>query len=89
MVNVEIVYLPINATWVHLKLALPKGTTVAEALVASELLETYPEINGLTFGIFSQQVKAECILKSGDRLEIYRPLLCDPKENRRKRARNA
>ena len=59
---------------------LPEGATVGDAVAASGL-------RGDAFGIFGKQVQPEHPLRDGDRVEIYRPLVMDPKEARRRRAR--
>jgi putative ubiquitin-RnfH superfamily antitoxin RatB of RatAB toxin-antitoxin module len=64
------------------------GTTVREALLASGLAEEFPEIDPAccSLGIFGQSVAGEREVCSGERVEIYRPLLIDPKEARRRLA---
>ncbi len=69
---------------------LTDGATVAIALEASGLLREFPEIDfgaGYGLAIYGAQVGHAKTLKSGDRLEILRPLKVDPKEARRARAR--
>lgn len=68
-------------------LELEEGATVQEAIVASGLLERYPELdpNEGGAGIFGRLVTPEAPLKDGDRVELYRPLSADPKELRRRR----
>lgn len=64
------------------------GTTLLEAIQLSGIKEQFPEIdleNG-KFGIFSKISKTDTVLREKDRVEIYRPLIADPKESRRKRA---
>ena len=63
-------------------------TTVAAAIAASGIQEKFPEIDLARnkFGIFGKQAKAEQILQAGDRVEIYRPLIADPKAVRQQRA---
>lgn len=70
------------------EVAVPQGTTVQEAINRSGLLERFPEMSAteLKVGIFGSLCKLDQSLKQGDRVEIYRPLICDPKEARRKRA---
>lgn len=65
-----------------------RGTTVAEAIELSGIKNEFPgiEIDPARLGIFSVKAKPEDVLRAGDRVEIYRPLLTDPKEARRKRA---
>ena len=74
-----------------LRLDVPAGTTVEEAVQRSGLLEQYPDINlsSAAMGIFGKQVPAATEVKSGDRVEVYRPLIADPKAARRKRAAKA
>ena len=64
------------------------GTTLIEAVRLSGIKEQFPEIDldGGKFGIFSKISKADTVLREKDRVEIYRPLIADPKESRRKRA---
>jgi putative ubiquitin-RnfH superfamily antitoxin RatB of RatAB toxin-antitoxin module len=86
-INIELVYALANEQKL-LKQQLPAGTTVAEAIQASGMLERYPEINPAVnkFGIFGKLAKADTVLRDKDRIEIYRPLIADPKEVRRQRA---
>jgi uncharacterized protein len=70
-------------------LDLPEGSTALQALEASGLLQKYPEIEpgGLNkLGVFAKLVKADAVLRDRDRVEIYRPLIADPKEVRRQKA---
>ncbi|MDP1603692.1 MAG: RnfH family protein [Legionella sp.] len=87
MVNVEIVYVKSDKSLVHEKCTLSDGATVADALEVSGILVNYPETEGLQLGIFSKRVTTETRLKNGDRIEIYRPLVNDPKDKRRLRAK--
>ena len=86
-INIEVVYaLPGEQTL--LKLPVAEGTTVIEAVKLSGILEKYPEISlpANKLGIFGKLTKADTVLREKDRIEIYRPLIADPKEVRRKRA---
>ena len=87
-IHVEVIYaLPGRQERVHL--TLPEGATAHQAIEASGLLQKYPEIEpGKTnkLGIFAKLVKPDTPLRERDRVEIYRPLIADPKEVRRKRA---
>ena len=65
---------------------LEVGATVRDAIAASRLAEKYP-VDWNAVGVFGRRVAAEERLADGDRVEIYRPLLVDPKEQRRQRAR--
>jgi hypothetical protein len=64
------------------------GTTIGQAIEMSGVLESYPEINLSTqpVGIFAKKKTLDTVLREGDRVEIYRPLVADPKDSRRKRA---
>jgi putative ubiquitin-RnfH superfamily antitoxin RatB of RatAB toxin-antitoxin module len=84
---IEVVYsLPSEQTL--LKQPVAPGTTVADAIQASGILKKYPEIDLKVnkLGIFGKLTKADAVLRDKDRIEIYRPLIADPKEVRRKRA---
>lgn len=87
-IHVEVIYaLPGRHERVHL--TLPEGATVHQAVEASGLLQKYPDIEpGKTnkLGIFAKLVKPETVLRERDRVEIYRPLVADPKDVRRRRA---
>ena len=67
---------------------LPAGGTVAQAIEASGLLGKHPEIDLAKnkLGIFSKLAKQDTALRDRDRVEIYRPLIADPKEVRKQRA---
>jgi len=86
-ITVEVVYaLPAQQPLLHVQLA--EGATVEDAIRASGVLEAFPDID-LTrnkVGIFSKLVKLDETVRDRDRVEIYRPLIADPKEVRRKRA---
>lgn len=86
-IEIELVYaLPDKQTL--LRQRVPQGTTVAQAIESSGLLEKYPEIDlsANKLGIFGKLTKGDVVLREKDRVEIYRPLIADPKEVRRKRA---
>lgn len=69
-------------------LELPRGATLLDAVRKSGLLQQFPEIEleRATLGVFGKIKAGDEILSGGDRVEIYRPLLVDPKQARRKRA---
>ena len=70
------------------RVTLQQGATVEEAIRASGLLElrTDIDLSKNKVGIYSRPVKLADVLQDGDRVEIYRPLIADPKEMRRQRA---
>lgn len=70
-------------------LELPEGASVATALEAAQVRERFPEMDwsGVTYGLWSRPCAVDRLLRDGDRVEIYRPLAADPKDQRRARAR--
>lgn len=87
MINVEVVY-ALPHEQLLLKLKLREGATVAEAISASGIIDRHPEIDiaRSKLGIYGKLTKPDAVLRDRDRVEIYRPLIADPKEIRRKRA---
>lgn len=73
---------------VLLTLDVDAGTTVIQAVKLSGILEKFSDIDlsKNKLGIFGKATKSEHVLRDKDRIEIYRPLIADPKESRRKRA---
>jgi putative ubiquitin-RnfH superfamily antitoxin RatB of RatAB toxin-antitoxin module len=71
-----------------LELQVDERTTAEQAIRASGILEQFPEIDleSSKVGIFGKPCKLTDILHHGDRVEIYRPLIADPKEIRKQRA---
>jgi putative ubiquitin-RnfH superfamily antitoxin RatB of RatAB toxin-antitoxin module len=71
-------------------LRVPRGCTVGEAVERSGLLREFPELppGELKMGIFGSLRKPEDPVAAGDRVELYRPLIADPKQARRQRAKN-
>ena len=69
-------------------LQVAPGTTIGQAIEMSGVLEAYPEINLTTqpVGIYAKKKTLDTVLRERDRIEIYRPLVADPKDSRRKRA---
>lgn len=69
-------------------LAVVDGATLQAAIESSGVLREAPEINlaDCKVGIFGKQKALDTVLKEHDRVEIYRPLIADPKESRRRRA---
>lgn len=66
------------------------GSTVTEAIIKSGLPDLFEgfDLDLDKVGIFGQKVSADQLLRDGDRVEVYRPLIADPKEVRRQRALN-
>jgi putative ubiquitin-RnfH superfamily antitoxin RatB of RatAB toxin-antitoxin module len=86
-IAIEVIYaLPHKADLIRLK--LPQGCTLRQAVEASGLAQKHADIdveNG-RFGIFGKLSKPDTVLRDRDRIEIYRSLQADPKEVRRRRA---
>jgi putative ubiquitin-RnfH superfamily antitoxin RatB of RatAB toxin-antitoxin module len=90
LLAVVVVYaLPDRQRQVHLTLA--NGSTARQAVIASGLDKEFPSLNLsiCPIGIFGKQAPDHHVLRTGDRVEIYRPLPNDPHELRRERARHA
>ncbi|SNR74187.1 hypothetical protein SAMN05192560_0813 [Methylobacillus rhizosphaerae] len=69
-----------------LKIEVAPGTTALQAVLQSGISDHFPGLDTNQLGIFGEVVQTDHILQAQDRVEIYRPLLADPKEARRKRA---
>jgi putative ubiquitin-RnfH superfamily antitoxin RatB of RatAB toxin-antitoxin module len=87
MLHVEIVYALAQRS-IAKALRLPPGASIADALRLAALDEIFQGLNlaNATVGIFGKVASRDQALKDGDRIEIYRPLLEEPKLARRKRA---
>ncbi len=87
-INVEVAYADVNKHSL-IKLVVEEGCTIELAIDRSGILLEFPEIDLMKqkVGIFSTQKKLTDIVKEGDRIEIYRPLLVDPKEARKRRVK--
>lgn len=88
MAIVQLVYAPLGLSPVCCEVLWSEHMTIADALCVSGLQATYPEIKEATVGIFARIVALDTVVKPGDRIEFYRPLLIDPKEKRRKLAKS-
>ncbi len=89
-ITVTVVYaLPDRATEIEVR--LEPGATVAEAIERSGIAARLPDVDvaAAPVGVFGKRVRRDMPLASGDRVEIYRPLVADPKTARRRRARAA
>ena len=86
-IPVEVVYaLPEHQQIIRLN--VEDGSSLREAIIRSGVLEQFPEIDldKAKTGIFGKLSKADTPLRAKDRVEIYRPLIADPKEVRKQRA---
>tara|TARA_R110002072_G_scaffold121618_1_gene255624 strand:+ start:2358 stop:2648 length:291 start_codon:yes stop_codon:yes gene_type:complete len=87
-ISVELIYITPESQN-SLTLELPQGSDINQAINRSGVLSRFPEID-LTVnkvGVFSKVQALDAKLNNGDRIEIYRPLMADPKEARRQRAK--
>jgi len=85
---VEIAHAPSAGEVVVIPLQVEAGTTVAEAIRRSGILQRCPgiDLDKHRMGIFSRAAAPDDKVADGDRIEIYRALRADPKELRRRRA---
>lgn len=88
MLEIEVAY-ALSHQQLLLRLKMPSGSTVREAIVQSGVLSKFPEIDleSVKVGIFSRPADLNAMLNSGDRVEIYRPLILSPTDARRLRAK--
>lgn len=87
-VRVEVAYAAPHARAVAIEVTLDPGATVEEAIRRSGIVARFPEIDLARnrVGIFGEPVRLNDPVRDNDRVEIYRPLVADPKEARRQRA---
>ena len=86
-VNIELVYaLPEQQTL--LSFSVPEGTTLAQAIDLSGIQDHYPELmlDTMKAGLFGKVAPRTQVMREKDRIELYRPLIADPKEVRKQRA---
>ena len=88
--NVEVVYGTPQKQKI-VSISVDSGCTVASAIEQSAMVTLFPEIDLDTskVGVWNRTCKLDQILNDGDRIEIYRPLIADPKEVRKRRAEKA
>jgi len=86
-INVEVAY-ALPEKQVILPVNVELGTTIGGAIVQSGIMMEFPELDleSSQVGVFGKVTAMTTVLSDGDRVEIYRPLIADPKEVRRKRA---
>lgn len=87
MLEIEIVY-GTPEKQILRTFSVKNGTTARAAVLQSSLDKDFPglDLNTAPLGIFGKKIKDDTLLRNRDRIEIYRPLLIDPKEARRRRA---
>ena len=86
-IAVSVCYTDTDAVWMR-ELVLPAGSTVADAIEASGFRRDFPGIDPAQSGtgVYGRRRDLDHVLHEHDRVEIYRPLVFDPKESRRRRA---
>ena len=89
-VAIEVAYALPNEQ-VLIALTVPEGSTVEQAIELSGIKKRFPDtdFSTLKYGIWSRVVPVDQTVREGDRIELYRPLIADPKEARRARANRA
>ena len=85
--QVYVVYATPQHEFIHPMRVAP-GTTIGQAIEGSGVLSRFPEISLVTqpVGIYGKKKTLDTVLRERDRIELYRPLVADPKDSRRKRA---
>lgn len=87
-IDVEVVF-ALRDDQVLISVSLVAGATVADAIAQSGIREKFPDrLDAMQTGIWGRAVDRTARVKDGDRVEIYRPLLRDPREARRELAQS-
>ena len=89
MIDVEVAFATGEKQMIK-SLSVVEGTTAIEAVGLSAIRKNFPEIppdDKIEIGIFSKKCSSDRVLYANDRVEIYRPLLIDPKEARRRKTK--
>ena len=86
-IDVSVVFAQAGSIWQQ-AIRLPRGSTIADALKGSGFFSDWPQLEhgNLVAGVYGQTFSLDHVLLDGDRVEIYRPLVFDPNESRRRRA---
>lgn len=87
MKDVSVVY-ALPGQQMTLELSIDDGMTARQLALVSKMDNHFPELDLLSvpIGVYGEKVSEDYVLLPGDRLELYRPLLIDPMEARRRRA---
>jgi len=85
--HVTVCYAQSQRVWLR-DIIVPAGASAAQAVTASGFCAAFPEVDPMQYGlaVYGQTISPEHVLCEGDRVEILRPLVFDPKESRRRRA---
>jgi putative ubiquitin-RnfH superfamily antitoxin RatB of RatAB toxin-antitoxin module len=86
-IQVEVVY-GLAEEQALLSVSVPDGSEIRDVILASNIIEQFPDIDldKVKVGLFGKLTKMNQIVRERDRIEIYRPLIADPKEVRKRRA---
>ena len=84
--NIEVCYAS-DAVQFLRALRVPAGTTIGQAIAISGVLQEAPEVDlsAMQVGIYARKKTLDTVLREHDRVEIYRPLIADPKKARRRK----
>jgi len=94
MIQVEVAY-ALADKQALIAISVPKGSTMFDAAVQSNIVAKFPDLDidleSTPMGIFgkTERKPKERVLEEGERVDIYRPLIADPKEVRKQRAAKA
>lgn len=83
-IHIQVTFPAPQDSWL-LDLVMEEGSTIRDAILASGLAPGF-HADSAVLGIFGKKKSADTVLRDGDRVEIYRPLVADPKDARRRRA---
>lgn len=88
--NIELCYASDEAQFLQ-ALQVPAGSTIAQAIALSGLSQQLPQLDlqALQVGIYAKKKTLDTVLREHDRIELYRPLIADPKQARRRRKASA
>lgn len=85
-INIQVCYASEAAQFLR-ALQVPLGTTIEQAIALSGLADAVPgvDVAALDTGIYARKKPRDTVLREHDRIELYRPLIADPKHARRRR----
>jgi putative ubiquitin-RnfH superfamily antitoxin RatB of RatAB toxin-antitoxin module len=89
MLKVEVAYAKLEVQLI-IELEVEEGATIEQAIRSSDILRKFPEIDLKInkVGVFGKQASLERPVRAGERIEIYRGLIADPKQARRQQTRS-
>lgn len=86
VLNIEVCYASDDLQFLQ-ALQVPAGSTIEQAIALSELSQRLPQLDlqALQVGVYAKKKTLDTVLREHDRVELYRPLIADPKQARRRR----